>query len=343
VLWFGAGRGVEERVFADRPAALAGASLRRVALALEPPGGGAPTLARLGLRPPGAFFSARRALAAHRSAVLLGLGGFTTLPAVLAARSLRIPVALLEINAATGRATALLARCAARVLHAWPSTLPGAPSERHRHVGPPLAPEFLAPPADDAERRTRRAELAFDPARPLLAVLGGSQGALALNAFVRRALPALSAAGLQVLHQVGPGRAGEAASPAPGYRAVEYVADVRALLDAATLVLCRGGASTLAEVAARATPALVVPYPHHRDRHQERNACALGSGVRIVPEEELGIHLEGALVRLAGTDGTEERARMRAALVAVVPRDGAARIAEELRSLAASTRVETPP
>ena len=104
-------------------------------------------------------------------------------------------------------------------------------------------------------------------------------------------------------------------------------------LTAADLVLCRGGASTLAEIAATRTPAWVVPYPHHADRHQERNARELGGGVRIVPEEALDAELARELARLLGAEGAEERARMSAALEAVLPGDAAEHIAAGLFQL----------
>jgi len=326
VLWLTAGRGVEERV-------LAAGRLRGPcaveALPVERPGGGAPGWGRLALRMPGAVARARAALRAHGSNVLLGLGGHASIPAVVAARSLSIPVALLEINAASGRSTRGLARLASRVLHAWPSTYGGG--ARERLVGPPLAPEFdpaRAPWPDVARER-----LSFAPERPLLVVLGGSQGAGALNAFVREHQRTLLGSGIGVLHQVGPGRLGEAGAPLAGYRAVEYLDDVPLALAAATLVLGRGGASTVAEIAALGVPAWIVPYPHHADRHQERNARELGAGARIVPESELGHRSARELVLLCSRAGEAERASMRAALRRIVPRDGAERVLEVLREL----------
>ena len=102
----------------------------------------------------------------------------------------------------------------------------------------------------------------------LVAVFGGSQGARSLNEFVRQHLAVLVGGGLSVLHQVGPGRAEEAGGEVVGYRAVDYLSDVPTALAAADLALCRGGASTLAELAVAQTPAWVVPYPGHADRHQ---------------------------------------------------------------------------
>jgi UDP-N-acetylglucosamine--N-acetylmuramyl-(pentapeptide) pyrophosphoryl-undecaprenol N-acetylglucosamine transferase len=177
----------------------------------------------------------------------------------------------------------------------------------------------------------------FDPARPLLVVLGGSQGAGALNRFVAAELRRFQAAGLQVLHQAGPGRRDELPEPPPesavGFRCVEFVADVPRALTAASIVLCRGGASTLAEVAALRRSAWVVPYPHHPDRHQERNARELGGGVELVPEARLGPGLADELVRAAGPAGERDRRARRGALEQAFPSGGARRVWEELLAL----------
>jgi len=327
LLWFTSGRVVEERAFAGLDPRQA---CERVVLRLEPEGGGAPSLAALLARTPPAVLRARAKLKRHGSRALLALGGFTALPAALAARSLGLPVALLEINAAPGRATRWLAPLAARVLHAWSASLPAHAGARHARIGPPLDPRLFAP---GPESGPAREALGFDPQRPLLVVVGGSQGAGALNAFVRAHGAALVAGGLQVLHQTGPGRLAEGLAPRAGYRAVEYVAPMEGALRAATLVLCRGGASTLAELAAVGAPGFVVPYPHHRDRHQERNARELGEGVRVVAEAGLGGELARELARLAGAEGAQERARMRSALRAAVPPGGAERALAELLAL----------
>jgi len=337
LLWFSAGRAVEERVLARLDARAGELALERVVLTLEPESSGAPSWARLLARTPLETHRARRALKRHDSDVLLALGGYTVLPAVLAARALSIPVVLLEINSVPGRATRALAGLAERVVHAWPASVP-AGRTRHACFGPPLAPDFLGAPADEARSAALRAQLGFRSDQPLLLVLGGSQGALGLNRFVARAAHSFVAQGIQVLHQTGPGREAEGAGEIAGYRAVPYLDQVPLALDAATVVLCRGGASTLAEIAARARPALVVPYPHHADRHQEKNALALGAGVRVVPEERLDAAMVSTLSGLIGPGGERERTQMSRALLAAMPRDGVARLADELLLVATRFR-----
>ncbi len=337
LLWFHSGRRAEDRCLAELDAHPSAPRLERMVLEIEPEGGGAPNLRRLSRRMIPAFRKARRALLQHRSQVLLGLGGFTTAPATLAARSLGIPVVLLEINATAGKATRTLGPICQRVLHAWRETLPpGREGAKHQLVGPPVAPRFEAPEDREEAQREAKDDLGFDPDRPLLVVLGGSQGALGLNSFVRSNVSYLLGSGVQVLHQVGPGRRTEGATNLEGYAAIEYLDDVWLALVAADGVLCRGGASTLAEIGAMETPAWVVPYPHHADGHQERNARQLAGGVRIVEEQDLDHGRCEELVRFLGAEGALERDRMRSHLRAAVPPDAATRVWGELSQLAAS-------
>jgi UDP-N-acetylglucosamine:LPS N-acetylglucosamine transferase len=336
VLWLSSGRKVETTILADLAFKLAGATAERVALELEGKRGGAPSRPALLARTAPAVMRARKALLAHRSQVLLGLGGFTCLPSVLAARSLGVPIALLEMNAVAGSATRWLAPFARRVLHVWRGSVPRVTTDdgTHVHVGPPLDPEFEGRAIPPEEVAGARAELGFDPARPLLLVLGGSQGSSALNRFVASEAPALARGGLQILHQTGPGKRGEGCLPFGGYRAVEYVDPMHRALCAATVVLSRGGASTLAEIAAIGRPAIVVPYPHHADRHQERNARELGEGVAILEEKDLAASGRGAIERLASPGASYERAMMTERLRRALPPDGAARVFSILDSIA---------
>lgn len=366
VLWFTSGRAIEDRVLErlevdarerDASAVSTVPAFERVRLALEPNGGGAPAKSALFWRTPRAVLTARRALMAHKSQVLLGLGGFTALPAVIAARSLGIPVALLEINAVPGSATRWLSRFAARVYHAWrasanemdPSATRETRSEntttslQHRWIGPPLSPAFragsLSGAAQERARAAARSELGFDPSKPLLLVLGGSQGASALNRFIQHHGPSLVASGIQVLHQTGPAKTSEACAPFSGYRSAEYLDPILPALSAATLVLTRGGASTLAEIAALRQPSIVVPYPNHADRHQEKNAAELGAGARIVPEQHLTTTFRDEIVSLCGPAGEAEREAMSRALAAAVPLDGATRLCTDLCELAGAAAI----
>lgn len=336
LVWFETGRKAEVASMARLDELVGDCPLERVRVRVEPPSGGAPSLARLLARTPRAFFAARHALKVHRSEVVFGLGGFTLLPVVLAARSLGLPVVLLEINAVPGRAVRALSPLAARVLHAWPSSLPKAASRRDRHrvTGPPLGPAFTASLETAADGTdTWREDLGATASAPLLCVLGGSQGAGALNEFVHAHLDTLLAAGIVVVHQVGPGRLGEAHRPRAGYLPLEFIDDVAGLLSAATMALSRAGASTLAELAAVGLPAMVVPYPG-AGGHQRHNAAELAGGLLLVEEPDLGPGSAAKLVELMGPEGAAWREAARETLQSRVPCDAALEVARELSSQA---------
>lgn len=332
LIWIGAGRAVEARVLKDLPERLQPIPFEKLDLALEPKGGGAPSRAALALRSLPATMEARRALKRHRSQLLLALGGFTTLPAVLAARSLGLKVCLLEVNAVPGAATRYLAPLAQRVLHSWNSPKLSEDG-KERHIGPPLSPAY----AEGMDSAAAMEKLGLDPKAPLLAVLGGSQGAGGINSYMASEAPKFLRAGIQIVHQVGPGRLEEGfqgdGEARAGYHCTEYVKDVRSVLAAASVVLCRGGASTLAEVGAARVPAIVVPFPHHRDQHQRVNAQQLGAGVEIVDQSELGPEWTARCLELLSPDGAHERERMSRAQAECVPRDGARRLFEQLQLL----------
>jgi UDP-N-acetylglucosamine--N-acetylmuramyl-(pentapeptide) pyrophosphoryl-undecaprenol N-acetylglucosamine transferase len=355
LVWFGSGRGVEERVLKHLSGRTGPAPVEVLSLALEPRSGGAPSWVGLAVRTAPSVQRVRQALREHRTQVVLGLGGYVTAPVAVAAKSMGIPMALLEINSVVGKANQWLSPLCQRVYHAWEETLPDRAGQRHLHMGPPVSPR-LEPTDGESSRSAAKACLGFEVERPLLLVLGGSQGAQAINQTLAAGAGILLEKGISILHQVGPGKLNQAArSPSESYPAVEYVdgmdldlhdaegrliyrpveyVDEMALaLRAADLVLCRGGASTMAEVAAVQTPAWVVPYTHHRDNHQEHNARQLGDGVRVVPESTLADALP-ELPGFMGRSGAAERERMRRALRRCVPLDAARRILDDLESLA---------
>ncbi len=338
-LWFVARRGVEDAAFAGLDRELAG-RVFRVGLRLEPEMGGAPTWGRLLRRCLPETRVARRALRDRRAAVLLGLGGFTSLPAVLAARSLGIPVALLEVNAVAGKATRMLAPLARRVFHAWPESAELESNPKHVHLGPPLDPLYQEEVSKE-ERASWLARQGLDPTKRFLLVLGGSQGALGLNRFLLQHAAGLLRRGVQIVHQVGPGRLEEARGAQPGYLPVDFLSDVRVALGAADLVLCRGGAMCVAEVAASRTPAIVVPYPHHPDRHQVKNARALGAGAWIVSESKLDASFALKLAELLSPEGEATLRGMQRELSHVQVFGASERLCHELAELAASHKRRT--
>ncbi len=236
--------------------------------------------------------------------LVLGMGGYLTFPCVWAARRRGVPAALHESNALLGLANKASAALGATLF--W--GLPPAGGEAGAVVGTPVRPE-LREPKDKSE--SRRA-LGLDPARPVVLVFGGSQGAKGVN----DALPAAAkAAGSpQVLHLAGKGKADDArkAYAAAGVKADvrDYLEDMASAYGAADIVVCRSGASTLAELAAQKKASILVPYPHAAADHQNVNAMAFekaGTAERIL-EGDLAARLGTTLAGLL--ESTERRTKM---------------------------------
>ncbi len=232
--------------------------------------------------------AARRLFQARAPHAALAMGGFTSAPPILAAKAVRAKTFLHESNVVPGRANRWLARF---VDQAFVGFAPAAPRLRARHVtvtGTPVRPEFQ--PRDPA---ACRAALGLDPARPMVLVTGGSQGARGLNDAVLAALPLLAqqVPPVQWLHLTGAGDFEKVrqAYAALGLKAVvhPFLSEMDRALGAATVALARAGASSLAEIAAMRVPAVLVPFPSAADNHQLHNAQAFEqSGAARVLEQK---------------------------------------------------------
>jgi len=228
-------------------------------------GKGIKTLLALPLRLLRALLQSRQVLRRVRPDVVLGFGGYISLPAGLMAALRRIPLVLHEQNSVAGAANRLLARRAQRVFSAFPKALPGG-----QYVGNPLREEFLnqAMPAERFAGRTGPLQLL---------VVGGSLGARALNTVVPKALALIPPAQRPVvLHQSGEKQMDELRA---NYAAAGVDASLTPFIDntaqayaQADLVLCRAGASTVTEIAAVGAAAMLVPFPSAVDDHQTHNA-----------------------------------------------------------------------
>lgn len=286
-------RGVEVSVFisakdVDRRAMAGHAGVRVVTLpAVGLAGGRIVAFARGFVA---AWRAARRAFAARPPAAVLGMGGFTAAPVVLAVPPGRARRALHEANAVPGRANRWLApRCDLAAVY-FPAARARLRCPRLEITGMPVRPGFR--PRDPAACRR---ELGLAPDAPTLLVTGGSQGAHALNRVVLAALPALRAAvpGVQLILLTGPDdeAAARAACTAAGAPAlVQGFCDRMELaLGAADAAFARAGASSLAELAAVGVPAVLVPYPFAADDHQCRNAAeaAATGAVRVLQQDAL--------------------------------------------------------
>lgn len=229
-----------------------------------------------------ALVEALAALRRQHPSVVLGMGGFAAGPGGLAAWLLRRPLVIHEQNAAAGLTNRVLARLAQRVLEAFPGTFPASRSPSV--VGNPVRAEIFESAKAPRGMRTGRLHLL---------VLGGSQGALALNTMVPQALAKMAPeARPEIWHQAGRTlkQAREAYGDEAGNVRIEaFIDDMATAYGWADLVICRSGALTVAELAAAGLPAILVPYPSSVDDHQTRNGRYLeqAGAALIIQQSEL--------------------------------------------------------
>jgi UDP-N-acetylglucosamine--N-acetylmuramyl-(pentapeptide) pyrophosphoryl-undecaprenol N-acetylglucosamine transferase len=219
----------------------------------------------------------------HAEAVV-GFGGYVAMPAYVAAKRRRIPIVIHEANARPGVANRIAARMTTHVFTASPAVR----LEHATPIGIPLRPA-IANLDRSALRAEARIRFGLRPDGPALVVTGGSQGARTVNWAVSGAAGALRAAGVQVLHIIGPQNILDVAEipGAPPYVVVPYVEDMQYAYAAADFVLCRSGAMTCAELTAVGLPAAYVPLPL-RGGEQRFNAepiVAAGGGLLIGNDE----------------------------------------------------------
>lgn len=253
---------------------------------------------------------------------VLGMGGFTSLPPVLAGKKLGLPGFVHDSNALPGKANRMTARWCHEVLLGLSAAEKHFPGRACRVTGTPVRAELRQlPPRSEAA-----AKWGLDPAKKTLLVMGGSQGARRLNSLVAgAALPE----DLQVLHLAGPGdeeRVRAEAGPREGYKVVGFCDDMPAAYAVADAVLARSGASSLTELAHLGLPSILVPFPHAADDHQTVNArvFADAGAAYLEPEAELdGPRLATRIGELLHDD---TRTRMSAAARALAVPDAAGRV-----------------
>ena len=290
IVWLGTRQGMEARIVRERGFEMAWIDFAGVR------GKGLLRLAKLPFQMLAAFRQARRAILDVRPDVAVGLGGYVAFPGgVMAVLSGR-PLVIHEQNAVAGMTNRVLACLAKRVLLGLPGAFGRGTDKplpcgkvKTEWVGNPVRPEIagIAPPAERYAGRSGRLRLL---------VIGGSLGAAALNDVVPRALARMNPeARPEVRHQAGARNIDElkANYAAAGVEAecLPFIDDMAAAYEWCDVVLCRAGASTIAELAAAGVPAGLVPYPHAVDDHQTMNARFLvdADAAWLLPQDKLGV------------------------------------------------------
>jgi UDP-N-acetylglucosamine--N-acetylmuramyl-(pentapeptide) pyrophosphoryl-undecaprenol N-acetylglucosamine transferase len=212
------------------------------------------------------IFQVRRILKQGQFQGVFTTGGYIAAPAVIAARSLGLPVILHESNALPGKVTRGLSGWCTTVAVGFEAATKYLPRARTVCVGTPVRSQFLQASAID--------DLPIPPDVPLIVVVGGSQGAVAVNKLVRQCAPAWLQAGIWIVHLTGDSDPDAKTLHHPHYLALPFYHNMAGLLRRATLVISRAGAGTLTELAIAAAPAILIPYPFAAEDHQTYNAQA---------------------------------------------------------------------
>jgi UDP-N-acetylglucosamine--N-acetylmuramyl-(pentapeptide) pyrophosphoryl-undecaprenol N-acetylglucosamine transferase len=331
VCWVGTSRGIEARVLPStpwrfEPMDLAGLNGVR----------GKKLVAALAKLPPAAGH-AWRVLRRERPHVVLGVGGYAGGPVVAMAASLRIPTAVLEPNAVPGLTNRILSRMVKAAFVTHEETLAAFPAGVGVVTGSPVRRAFLARMASPVPTGGDASVL----------VLGGSQGARAINAVMPEAVSRLRAAGLalRVTHQTG---AAERDAVAAAYAArgeaaevVAFIDDVATVMAESSLVVCRAGAMTVAELGVLGRPAVYIPLPTAADDHQRKNAEAMAArgAARWVAQPALTAERLAEEIGAALRDGDALQAMGAAAWSSARP-DAAGVIADALLALAGGVGVQ---
>ncbi|MFK7984947.1 MAG: undecaprenyldiphospho-muramoylpentapeptide beta-N-acetylglucosaminyltransferase [Sandaracinaceae bacterium] len=326
VTFVGTAKGIEARVIPER-----GERLELIDVA-PLKGRTAGQLMRSLMMLPGAFSQAMGVLKRHRPDLVIGVGGYASGPMLLAAAARGIPTALLEQNAHVGMTNRVLAPVSGRAYVAFDEAAEQIGRSRAKLLGNPVRRAFV-----ETARSAMLDPEGFEARSRRIFVLGGSQGAKALNETVPSALAELDLAGrgITVLHQTGAAMrdavAARYAELGVEAEVVPFVEDMAKAYSSASVVIARAGATTLAEVCAIGRPSILVPYPFAADDHQARNAEALERAGAAVAIRESALTVE-SLREAAGSllDAAAVRCRMAESARKHGKPDAAAAIVDDL-------------
>jgi len=299
VLFIGTNRGLEARVLPEIGFDLATLDVEGVKGR-----GFARSVAALA-KIPRSLLQSRRIIGRFAPDIVIGVGGYASGPAVLAAHFMGLPTAIAEQNAIPGETNRILGRFADRIFVSFPETARWFRADRVRVAGNPIRAAIAG-----GEHRTRK------PGEPFtVLVFGGSQGAHRINLAVLEALPHLAdmKERLRIIHQTGRDDL-EAVKKGYGDHSMEaevlaFITDMASAYGNADLLVCRAGATSIAEITASGKAAVFIPFPHAVNDHQTKNAELLVNrgAAEMIPERDLsGESLSGVIRRLAGNPAAVE-------------------------------------
>ena len=254
-------------------------------------------------------------------------GGYIAAPAVIAARSLSLPVLFHEANAIPGKVTRFFSPWCSAIALGFEPASQYLPRAKTIYTGTPVRAQFQLnelPPL----------ELPIPKDVPLIVVVGGSQGAVAVNQLVRQSASAWFNAGAWIVHLTGDNDPDADSLKHPQYFTLPFYDNMAGLLQRANLAISRAGAGTLTELAITQTPAILIPYPYAAEDHQAYNAAVFKSaGAALVfRQDELTSELLATKV-LSLLQSPEQLKQMGENADAIAVPDSAERLANLVRQL----------
>lgn len=337
LLFIGGSSGMETQIVPERGVPFQAVTARKLRRVLSPS-----TLGVMFALVKG-YGEAKTYLRAFKADAVVGTGGYVAAATTLAGARLGLPTFIVEGNVLAGRTNRWLARFVSKIGVAFETTQRQFPAPKTVLTGLPLRAGIVAPP-EVTPQQARSRFVGLSPDRFTVVVIGGSQGAKALNLGVLEAADRLLAADIQIVHQTGPKNLEEVKATAEksgllaraGYLPLPFLNETQVTdaLRAADMVVCRGGISTLSEVLANGLPCLVVPLPTAYADHQTVNAQALvagGAAVLLSQNELTGEKLAKELLHLR--EDAARRKAMSAASCGLGRPDAADAVAREVISL----------
>ena len=278
----------------------------------------------------GSILQVRQLLKQRKFQGVFTTGGYIAAPVVIAARSLSLPVILHESNAIPGKVTRWFSPwCSAIALGFEPATQ-YLPRIRTIYTGTPVRSQFRVGTIDEWSPL----DLPIPEDVPLILVVGGSQGAVAINQLVRQCASAWFDAGTWIVHLTGENDPDTNTLKHPQYFPLPFFNNMAGLLKRANLVISRSGAGSLTELAVTGTASILIPYPYAAEDHQSYNAAvfsAAGAALVFSQENLTPQLLESKVLNLL--QSPEQIEKMQGAASAIAVPDSAERLAALVRQL----------
>ena len=275
-----------------------------------------------------AIFQVRQLLRQGKFQGVFTTGGYIAAPAVIAARSLSLPIILHESNVLPGKVTRTFGPWCSIVALGFESAAQYLPRAKTIYTATPVRSQFRV------RDKFPSLELPIPEDVPLIVVVGGSQGAVAVNQLVRQCIPTWFDAGAWIVHLTGENDPDANTLKHPQYFPLPFYDNMAGLLQRANLAISRAGAGSLTELAVTGTPSILIPYPFAAEDHQSYNAAVFtAAGAALVfPQAELTSQLLETKV-LSLLHSPQHLEQMRESALALAVPDSAERLANLLRQM----------